>query len=72
MKLQDMLDYRRWAASMLEEVEQSKKVNVEQYHYLNGWIGEFDRVLNILTCYPDGHVKYKDGCDSLKTLCLSL
>ena len=72
MNLQDMLDYRRWAASMLEEVERSEKINVEQYHYLNGWIGEFDRVLGILTCYPEGHVKYKDGYNSLKALCLSL
>lgn len=72
MTLVQMFEYRRWAASMLEEVERSEKINVEQYHYLNGWIGEFDRVLNIFTCYHEGLCMYKEGLERLNQLCLTL
>ncbi len=72
MTLQQMFEYRRWAASMFAEVKQAKKVNVKQYYYLQEWMNRFDGILMTFTCYHEGHCMYKEGIERLNQLCLTL
>jgi len=70
MTLLQMVEYRRWAASMFEETKQTKKV--DQYYYLQEWLERFDKLLMDFTCYPDHHCMYKKGLYELNQLCLTL
>ena len=72
MTLEQMFEYRRWAASMYEEVKQAKKVNVKQYYYLQEWLERFDIIVRTFTCYPEHHNMYKRGFEKLNQLCLTL
>ena len=72
LTIKDTLDYRRWAASMFEEVKRAEKINCKQYYYLQEWMERFDRMFDALTTYPEHHVMYQRGFENLKRLCLSL
>jgi hypothetical protein len=77
MNLQDCIDNRRWATSLLNEVEQALKKQwseelVRQYWYLKEWIERFDRLFLNFTCWNENHVVYQDGLKRLKELSRSL
>ena len=77
MTLQDCMDNRRWAESMLNEVNEALKTRwstalVEQYQYLKGWTERFDRLFSGFTCWPENHQVYMDGLRQLKELSRSL
>ncbi len=77
MTLQNCFENRRWAESMLRDVEISLKVKytsaeVDELWYLKNWIEKFDRIANSFTCYPEHHVVYQNGFAELKKLSLSL
>lgn len=77
MTLQDCIDNRRWAEELFRDVEVSIKLNwsvnkAKQYHYLKGWLVNFDRLITNFTCWPEHHIVYKDGLNRLKQLSNSL
>lgn len=77
MTLQDCIDNKRWAESMLEETKGllAKRWNsslVEQYYYLQSWIEKFDRSFSHFTCYPEHHCNYQKGFEYLKKLSANL
>jgi tryptophan 2,3-dioxygenase len=77
MNLQDCIDNRRWATSLLNEVEQALKKQrseelVKQYWYLKEWIEKFDKLISHFTCWNENHVVYQDGLKRLKELSMAL
>jgi len=77
MTLQDCIDNRRWAESLLNEVNDSIKNRwseslVKEYWYLKDWTERFDRLFLNFTCWNENHVVYQDGLKRLKELSRSL
>ena len=77
MNLEDCINNRRWAESLLNEVDKSLKNQrseelVKQYWYLKEWIERFDILFSGFTCWPENHQVYRDGLRQLKELSRSL
>lgn len=77
MTLQDCLDYRRWAESLLNQIDEALKKQwseelVKQYWYLKEWMERFDRLFLNFTCWNENHVVYQDGLKRLKELSRAL
>ncbi len=77
MTLQDCLDYRRWAESLLNQTNEALKKQrseelVKQYWYLKEWMERFDRLFLNFTCWNENHVVYQDGLKRLKELSRAL
>lgn len=71
MTLENCIEYRRWAESMLNEVVESLKqkhspAKVKEYWYLKEWINKFDRLVRNFTCWNENHNVHKDGLAELK------